>query len=306
MEFGRVPVEELERIDFSLPSDPASNRELSRNGYQAENKFYFYYGSTKWSYPEWIGRWYPKGTKSGQFLERYAQLFNSIELNATYYRMPTYKQTHDWKNKVRESFRFCPKFVDQITHIRRLRETQSLVNEFLEGISGFGENLGPVLFMPHPAMGPKHLDTIIQFLDSIPREIPVAVELRHQDWFTEKTVFNQLCRELENQNRSTVITDTAGRRDCIHMQLTSRTVMIRFVGNDLHPTDYTRIDQWVARIKQWKDHGIQKIYFFVHQQDETLVPELSYYLVKQLNTRLGLSITSPEPFQTNLLFDKID
>lgn len=302
MEFGKVTADELDKLDFTLPTDPFENKDIL-NQHPGSSDFKFYYGSTKWTHPEWVGNWYPKGTKSTAFLEQYAQLFNSIELNTTYYRMPTFKQTSDWRSKVNKSFKFCPKFVDQITHIKRLNNTERLVNEFLEGISGFGDNLGPILFMPHPGMGPKHVDTIINFLEALPNDLPLAAELRHQDWFSNTSAFELLCKTLHRLNQGTVITDTAGRRDCVHMRLSNHSAMIRFVGNYLHPTDYSRIDQWTERMATWKAMGITTIYFFIHEPDEALVPELSCYLIQKVNAMLGLALPLPKSPETPSLFD---
>ena len=68
---------------------------------------------------------------------------------------------------------------------------------------------------------------------------------------------------------------------------------IRFVGNSLHQTDYKRIDNWVQRIKQWLDEGIQGVYFFMHQHDEIHSPELAKYLIEELNDKCGLNIKPP-------------
>ncbi|MCU0356533.1 MAG: DUF72 domain-containing protein [Cyclobacteriaceae bacterium] len=293
MEFGRVPLEQLPAIDFSLPPDPEENAPVLAS-VKNNTPFRFYFGTTKWTFPEWVGTWYPKGTKSARFLEAYAQQFNSIELNTTFYRMPTFRQTSDWQSKVSDDFRFCPKFVDQITHIRRLKNTEAFVHDFVDGISGFGKKLGPILLMPHPAMGPHQLDTIAHFVESLPPGMRVALELRHTEWFTDTSSFRQLCSILEKHQQATCITDTAGRRDCVHMRLTSATAMIRFVGNDLHPTDYTRIDQWIDRICQWKEKGLQEIYFFLHEPDESLVPELAHHLIEQINSRLGITVRLPQ------------
>jgi len=88
-----------------------------------------------------------------------------------------------------------------------------------------------------------------------------------------------------------VITDTAGRPDVLHMQLTIPKTFIRFVGNSLHPTDYTRIDHWAKRIKKWIDGGIDEIYFFMHMHNEATSPELTKYVVEQFNKvcRIDLS-----------------
>ena len=87
-----------------------------------------------------------------------------------------------------------------------------------------------------------------------------------------------------------MITDTAGRRDCVHMYLTVPKAFIRFVGNSLDNSDYTRIDDWVKRINYWLDNGLEELYFFMHMHDETYSPELSSYLIDKLNTVCGLSL----------------
>jgi uncharacterized protein YecE (DUF72 family) len=78
------------------------------------------------------------------------------------------------------------------------------------------------------------------------------------------------------------------------MRLTTPDAFIRFVGNDLHPTDYTRIDEWVNRIHEWKNAGIRSVYFFMHQNEEVHSPEAARYLIQQLNKVCGLSIPEPE------------
>jgi uncharacterized protein YecE (DUF72 family) len=188
---------------------------------------------------------------------------------------------------------FCPKFTDQISHIRRLKDTKELTDRFLEGISGFKENLGPVFLMPHPGMGPKTTDTIEAFVKSLPTDIDLFVELRHKEWFENREAFDRIFNIFEKNKAGSIITDSSGRRDCVHMRLTTPEAFIRFVGNGLHPTDYTRIDAWVQRIRQWMEQGIQKVYFFMHQHEELHSPELSRYLIQQLNKVCGTSI--PEP-----------
>ncbi|MFX7094743.1 DUF72 domain-containing protein, partial [Acinetobacter baumannii] len=86
-----------------------------------------------------------------------------------------------------------------------------------------------------------------------------------------------------------VITDTSGRRDCAHMYLTVPKTFIRYVGNSLHATDYTRVDAWIARMKYWIERGMEELYFFMHMHDEAFSPELTVYMVDKLNTVMGLN-----------------
>lgn len=293
MEFGKVTPEELAGINFTLPPDRAETTALLGRSKRSDQKTKVYVGCAKWGRKDWVGKIYPKGTKEADFLSHYARHFSCIELNATFYRMPTESQTVGWKNKVGKDFQFCPKFTDQITHLRRLKDVQQLTDRFLAGIAGFGENLGPVFLMPHPGMGPKTLDTLEAFVQSLPRDFRLFVELRHTDWFSDPESFEKVFNMLEKYQAGAVITDASGRRDCVHMRLTTPQAFIRFVGNGLHPTDYTRIDDWVQRIKKWMGEGMEKVHFFMHQHEELHSPELCKYLIAQLNKHCGTDI--PEP-----------
>ena len=162
------------------------------------------------------------------------------------------------------------------------------MDAYLERIQEFGDQLGP----SHPQMGPKHITTLVSFLELLPKDLDVFVEFRHRDWF-EKENSDLVFPVLEKLKKGMVITDAAGRRDCVHMRLTSAEVFIRFVCNSLHPSDYARIDEWVGRIKKWHGEGLQRCYFFLHQHEELYSPELCKYLIEQLNENCNTSIQVP-------------
>jgi len=292
MKFGRVDAaQELEQIDFTLPEDhPATTAALKASGATPSP---VYVGCAKWGRPDWVGKIYPPKTKAADFLEHYARHFNCIELNATFYRMPTKAQIKSWKSKVGKEFKFCPKFVDQITHIKRLNNTRELVDRFLDAIYEFDENLGPLFLMPHPQMGPRQLDTIEAFIESLPHDTDLFLEFRHKAIFAEPEAFDRAFSMMERHQTGAVITDASARRDCVHMRLSTPDVFIRFVGNGLHPTDYTRCDAWVQRMGQWKEQGIGRMFFFMHQHEELHSPELCRYLIPQLNEKLGLTLPVP-------------
>ena len=77
------------------------------------------------------------------------------------------------------------------------------------------------------------------------------------------------------------------------MQLSVPKAFIRFVGNSLHPTDFTRIDDWVKRIQIWLNQGLRELYFFIHMHEEMYSPDLSAYLVDRLNSVCGLGLQKP-------------
>lgn len=300
MEFGKVNDKELENIQFKLPPDPPGTTHVLAKAPAATTTFYV--GCAKWGRKDWVGKLYPPKTKEADFLVHYARQFNTIELNSTFYRMPDEHQVKTWKNKTPKGFKFCPKFTDQITHLRRLKNVKELTDEFLQAIHAFDENLGPIFLMPHPQMNPKSLDVIQSFIESIPKDIELFIELRHPDWFANAETFNHAFNTFEKLKTGSVITDASGRRDCVHMRLTTKKAFIRFVGNRLHPTDYTRIDDWVKRMKKWKDEGIETIYFFMHQHEELHSPELCKYLIEKMNKTIGTTLHVPEFIENKTLF----
>lgn len=293
MEFGKISAEELSTVDTSLPPDHRETRALL-NRYKGAGPTSVHVGCAKWGRKDWIGKIYPTGTKEADFLERYGEHFNAIELNATFYRIPSKKQTEAWSSKVGDDFRFCPKVSQSISHIRRLKEVEEAVDRFLNGISGFGKKLGAVFLMPHPSMGPKSLETIDAFLEMLPKDLRVFVELRHRQWFSEAESTQKFLDVFAKHGAGTVITDALGRRDCLHMHLTLPEAFVRFVGNGLHETDYSRVDAWVQRLREWMENGLQKVYFFMHQQDEVHSPELTKYVIEQLNRHCGTQIRLPQ------------
>jgi len=299
MEFGKLPENELMQIDFSLPPDPPENKEVLKKG---KGKTKFYIGCAKWGRKDWVGKLYPQGTKEKDFLHYYATQFNSIEFNGFFYNVQSREQVEKWVSAVPKGFLFCPKFTQTITHLRRLKNVKNEVDTFLNVIDAFGKHLGPIFLMPNPQMGVKHLETIEEFISNLPTDIGLFLELRHEEWYEEKGYNPELYNFLRKQKRGTVITDAAGRRDCVHMHLSKPECFIRFVGNGLHPTDYTRIDEWIVRIKKWMAEGLETCYFFMHQHEELHSPELIKYFIEQMNKHAKTNIPLPIIYNEGTLF----
>ena len=291
MDFGKIKDGDLGEVDFKLPPDRGATTTLLKK-HKGKKATQVFVGCAKWGRKDWIGKIYPEKTKEADFLSLYARHFNCIELNATFYRMPTQKQVEGWKNKVGKGFQFCPKFTDQISHYKRLKGAEEAASRFLEGISAFKEALGPAFLQLPPNFTPKNFEALENFLAWLPKDIPVFTELRSPKWFEEKKK-KKVFSMMEKHKIGSIITDASGRRDCVHMRLTTPSAFIRFVGNGLHPSDYARVDDWVQRIKQWMGQGIHKVYFFMHQHEEIYSPELSRYVIQQLNKHCGTAI--PEP-----------
>jgi uncharacterized protein YecE (DUF72 family) len=292
MDFGRVPENELTKVNFKLPPEPTMNQSVLK-GKKAKNPE-VYIGCAKWGRKEWIGKIYPKGTKEANFLDEYVKHYNSIELNATHYKLYKAADLQKWIDKVKgKNFKFSPKVYQGISHFGSFKDKQFLTDTFLEGIASFGKHLGPIFLQVSDKFGPKRKEELFEYLSSLPKDVQFFLEVRHPDWFIKPTS-DELFEKLRKLKIGAVITDTAGRRDCCHMYLTIPKTFIRFVGNSLHTTDFPRIDAWVERMKYWLDSGIQEIHFFMHMHDEATSPELTVYLVKKMNEVCGLNLITPK------------
>lgn len=292
MDFGKVAPEDLNSIDISLPPEHQWNRKILKGSKVANPKVYV--GCAKWGRTEWLGKLYPERTKEAKFLDHYVQHYNSIELNATHYKTYPASGIQKWADKAKDKdFLFCPKFPQSISHYSSFVNIDDKTNDFFAGIHAFGEHLGPIFLQVSDKFTPKRKDNLLAYLETLPKDLQFFVEVRHADWFSNKEEKEHLLTTLHKLNIGFVITDAAGRRDCVHMYLTIPKAFIRFVGNSLHPTDYTRIDEWVERMKYWLDNGIKEIYFFMHMHDEAYSPELSAYLIDKMNAECGLALKKP-------------
>jgi uncharacterized protein YecE (DUF72 family) len=293
MEFGKVQEEELNNVDFSLAKEPEENKAILSGKPLAGAKIYL--GCAKWGRLEWVGKIYPPKTREKDFLKHYVEHYNAIELNATHYKIYGEKGTRNWAEKARgKDFRFCPKMFQGVTHRGSLRGKDFLTNEFFRGIMGFGEYLGPIFIQVSDTFSPKRKEELFTYLGSLPKDLQFFLEVRHPDWFGKEKEREDMFGFLRDHNMGAIITDTAGRRDCAHMRLTVPRAFIRYVGNSLHPSDYTRMDAWVQRMKYWLDNGLQELYFFMHMHDEADSPELTIYLVDKMNRECELNLIKPK------------
>lgn len=288
MKFGKV--DNPDQVDFTLPEDhPATKEILKKN--KSDQPLNVYVGCAKWNRQD-LKKFYPRGTKDE--LAYYATQFNSIELNATFYRMFGPDQIENWRDKTPDNFKFFPKINQSISHMRRLNSVEQLTEEYCDHIVHFQEKLGMVFLQLHNNFGYKNFDRLVSFIEKFPKAIPLACEVRHSEWFNNEKIATEYYALLEKHEISNVLVDTAGRRDLLHMRLTTPTAFVRYVGANHPASEYKRLDDWVDRLEKWVGEGLQNIYFFVHQNLEKESPTLSAYFIKQINERLGTNLKIPD------------
>jgi uncharacterized protein YecE (DUF72 family) len=292
MKFGKL--ESLARVDFRMPADhPQTAQVLSVSGTLGPPAIYV--GATGWGNPEWNGTWYPAKTKAADFLLHYAKQFGTIEFNTTHYRIPDAEQIAKWAEAAAPGFKFCPKVPQQISHYARLKADDA-TSEFCAAVAGLESFLGPTFLQLPDHHGPEAAASVLQFARTWPQELPLHWEFRHPDWFRGHAQAEAVFRELQRLGQGTVITDVAGRRDVLHMRLTNPVLVLRFVGNHPHATDYARTLDWVQRIRAWSQAGLREAYIFIHQPEMEEVPPFCAHWSELLAGATHADIRQPKPW----------
>jgi len=141
-------------------------------------------GTSGWSYEHWRGVLYPEGLPSKGWLERYAEEFGTVELNATFYRLPAEKTFEGWARRAPAGFIFAVKGSRFITHLRKLGDVEEPLQTFLRRCRLLREHLGPVLFQLPPSLH-RDDDRLERFLALLPDDLSFAVEFRHPSWYAD-------------------------------------------------------------------------------------------------------------------------
>jgi uncharacterized protein YecE (DUF72 family) len=156
-------------------------------------------GTSGWSYDDWVGPFYPSGTRPGDYLRHYAEHFDLVEVDSTYYRTPSPNMVRGWVDKTPDDFRFALKMVRTVTHEKVLLDCQAEGDQFIESVAQLGSKLHSILlqfgyFNKKAFTGPEpFLERLDAFLESFRPPCPVAVEIRNK-WWLKPEFFDLLSR----------------------------------------------------------------------------------------------------------------
>jgi uncharacterized protein YecE (DUF72 family) len=272
----------------------------------------FYIGCPIWSFKGWVGNFYPLKTKPADFLREYTQRLTTVEGNTTFYAIPPKKTILGWAAEMPEGFHFCPKLPRAISHEGKLDEHIKAAHTFVEIMKQLGSRLGPMFLQLPPRFSPNLLPDLEAFLTEWPRDVRLAVEVRHLEWSDapHHEVLNKL---LNEHNMARVVIDTRPIRDLkgdtilrssvyerlleareqkpnvpVIPERTADFVFIRYIG---HPD----IDYNSALLGEWAEYLIPQlqgdisVYFFCHSPDNMLAP----YLCRELHQRIAAQISVP-------------
>jgi uncharacterized protein YecE (DUF72 family) len=216
----------------------------------------FWVGVSGFSYASWKGAFYPEGTKPENMLEAYSRKLNSVEINSSFYHMPTQSTTSKWAICVQGDFRFSFKANRRITHIKKLRDVAVDTDIFLKGVKPVGSKLGCILAQLPPYMKQDY-DTLETFLKQKPDSIRVALEFRHSTWFGD--TLNEV---LSKYNVALCVADTEEMKP-----LFCKTASFTYAR--LRKDHYSKSDlkDWADRLLKFAEGSSDCFVYFKH--DET-------------------------------------
>lgn len=271
-----------------------------------------YLGCPVWSLKGWVGTFYPKGTKPAGFLREYARRLNAVEGNTTFYAVPASKTLQGWLEQMPETFRFCAKIPKAISHNSSLADVADRALQFVEVMRPLASRLGPMFLQLPPGYSPRRIDDLAFFLSAWPREIRLAVEVRHLDWFKDeqREALNQL---LTSHDAARVMIDTRPIRETSHdnrldadvlrallearekkpkvpirAEQTADFVFLRYIGHPLVQANQVWVEAWAEWIAKQVSAG-REAFIFCHSSDDLNAP----FICREFHGRVASRVQIP-------------
>ncbi|MGD1856224.1 MAG: DUF72 domain-containing protein [Leptolyngbyaceae cyanobacterium] len=267
----------------------------------------FRIGCAVWAYKEWLGDFYPAGSRAANFLRLYGERMICVEGNTTFYSIPTPETLQRWAEQTPDPFRFCPKLPRTVTHEGPLVPQLPDALEFLSLMQGLGIKLGPIFAQLPPRYSPALFADLETFIASWPHNTsPLAVEVRHLQWF-KSPQSERLDRLLRDFNVGRVLLDTRpiftwsnpaddpqlrSERKKPRVPLlptaTADFVLVRYISHPQLDRNRDFLAGWVERVGEWLAQGLS-VYFFVHCPQEAQSPAIARYFQQQLE-KAGIDV----------------
>ncbi len=261
----------------------------------------YFIGCPSWSENAWRGDFYPHDARPPDFLALYAQQFNAVEGNTTFYARPAPNTVERWAASMPPDFRFTAKLPRDISHGGDLREHLGAAEDFCRLLAPLGDRVAPLWLQLPASFTPWRLPELIGFIDVLQR--PIAVEVRHGAFFArgdEERLLNNLLRE---RNVERICLDPRALFSCVssapavlHAQSKkprvpprpaafSHSPQVRFIGHPELQANEPFLTPWVEKIAGWIEEG-RTPYIFLHTADNLLAPALARRFHERLMERL--------------------
>lgn len=246
-----------------------------------------------WGLKTWAGSFFPKGAKQKDFLALYSRRLNTVEGNTTFYALPEAATVERWREATPPGFKFCLKFPQIISHRKRLRNGEAETRAFLDRLDRLGDRCGPAFLQLPPTFRAAHLQSLVIYLQSLPRDFRYAVEPRHADFFDgglHEARFDDLLRERGvargvfdttalfalPESHSEAVAAAQGRKPKFPLRRTRTApfAFIRFVGQPEVTANRPWLAEWAAPVAEGLRAG-EDVFFFLHNPDDTHAPAMA-------------------------------
>ncbi len=209
-----------------------------------------------------MGAFYPKETQPQDYLRLYSRVFDSVEIDSTFYRAPSAAMVQNWYSSTPAGFTFAPKIPKRITHDQHLDNTESYMRYFIGTLGQLKEKLGPfVVQLPPSFKNPKHLEALKGFVAALDRQYRYAIEFRHESWFTpdiEKLLANNNICQVWSVNQY-LTTPPNRTSDFIYLRLVGDRTIARF--NEVQKDQGEVMKTWSRTLREAGD-SIKESYIF--------------------------------------------
>jgi uncharacterized protein YecE (DUF72 family) len=227
-------------------------------------------GTSGYNYPEWKGSFYPSDLPAAKMLPYYAARFPTVEINYTFYRMPTEKLVGGWAAQTPSPYKLTLKAPRRITHDNRLKNVGSLVAGFWDVAGTLGDKLGALLFQLPPNLK-KDLGTLDAFLGDLPPKVCAAFEFRHESWLDDE-VFARLAA----RNLALCIADS--EKMSAPVRVTADYAYFRLRDEGYTPDDIKRWSDIISR----ETGACRDVFVYFKHEEEGKGPELAHLLMQYL------------------------
>lgn len=262
----------------------------------------YFLGCPIWGRKDWLGVLFPPRTRADEFLARYAEIFNAVEGNTTFYGIPTARTVARWCADTPEHFGFCFKFPRVITHDKRLRDAGAETRAFLDALTPLGPRLGPSFVQLSPTFGPADLPVLERYLDALPPG-RYAVEVRHLAFFEDTDARARLDDMLRSRGIDRVLLDTRGLHSAegtdedlletqrqkpnvpLYAEATGQRPLVRLVGHPVLSANDEILSEQAARVAGWIAAG-KTPYVFLHMPNDFHAPALARRFHEHVATHL--------------------
>jgi len=227
-------------------------------------------GTSGYNYPEWKGSFYPATLPAAKMLPYYAERFQTVEINYTFYRAPNEKIVDGWSRATPDRFKLTLKAPRRITHDARLRDCGDQVRRFLETSATLGPKLGALLFQLPPNLK-KDLALLDAFLDAFPPRVCAAFEFRHPSWLDD-----EVYGRLRGRNLALCVADS--QKLATPIEITADYAYFRLRDDGYAPEDIAR---WATTIRE-RTSGCGEVFVYFKHEEEGKGPELARMLIDRL------------------------